>query len=455
MGKEREKRFQKESGGEILRFALPLAGSEFFIQLYSLIYTMILSQGLGISAIAALGACGAYTAMQSFIANGMTTGFGIYLSRCYGQENERQYRSCFSASMYLNGGLILFSVLLAVNVEPLLELIRVQIQLRSACRLYLQMLLLGTGALGFKNLMIHMVRGTGDAVVSGAVTILGIAVQIILLPTLIFALHVGIAAAPLTVLLNNILIGSVLLIYMKRKYREWIGFENPIQIPKEIWKELLANGFSKSGMMVLVGIGGFFMQHAKNVLPEAMIAGSALADTLSNFFLVPISALAQTASVAAGQNMGRGEFENIGRYNRKILGYHLGCSILAVAASWLGGTFLLRLLVGPTADEEVISAGSLWLSICIPAFTGLGAAMICRNSLQAMGSYRKLLYLGIQEMAVTVLFAQEGVPRFGYPALCASIAVKWMLLGATAVFWYRQRLKSLSETGNKEKGNGI
>ena len=81
--------------------------------------------------------------------------------------------------------------------------------------------------------------------------------------------------------------------------------------------------------------------------------------------------------------------------------------------------------------------------------------MICRNSLQAMGSYRKLLYLGIQEMAVTVLFAQEGVPRFGYPALCASIAVKWMLLGATAVFWYRQRLKSLSETGNKAKGNGI
>ena len=50
--------------------------------------------------------------------------------------------------------------------------------------------------------------------------------------------------------------------------------------------------------------------------------------------------------------------------------------------------------------------------------------MICRNSLQAMGSYQHLIYLGIIEMSVTIFFAVLVVPKFGYQAYCISILTK-------------------------------
>lgn len=88
---------------EIAGFALPLAGSGLFQQMYSLVNTAVLSRELSVTAVSVLGACGAFIAMQSYLANGLTTGFGIYLSRCYGKGDAELYRKCFSAAVYLNG----------------------------------------------------------------------------------------------------------------------------------------------------------------------------------------------------------------------------------------------------------------------------------------------------------------------------------------------------------------
>ena len=104
---------------------------------------------------------------------------------------------------------------------------------------------------------------------------------------------------------------------------------------------------------------------------------------------------------------------------------------------------MLRLLAGADAGKSVISAGYIWLIICTPGFFGLGTAMICRNSLQAMGSYQHLIYLGIIEMFVTIFFAVLVVPKFGYQAYCISILTKWTILGIAAEYWYRKKMKKM------------
>ncbi len=437
----------------ILRFAFPAAASGLFQQAYGLLHAAILSRALSLSAIAVLGACGAFIAMQSYIANGMTTGFGIYLSRRFGEGDEELYRESFTAAFSLNGALTLLSALLAMAAEPLMSLTHISPQLWADCRVYLQALLWGTGFLGFKNLTVSILQGTGNSKIPGIASAAGVIIQTILLLLFVKAFRLGIAGPPLSTLFCNLLLGAALLAYARKKHPGKIALCPLTHITPKIWKEMLANGFSKSGMMILVGVGGFVMQRAKNALAPSMLAGYSLADTLSNFYLVPLSALAQTASVAAGQNMGRKKYENIRRYNRKILLGHTAASGIILAISLLTGPAALRLLAGPGANTAVIQAGARWLLICIPAFFGLGAAMICRNSLQAMGSYDKLMYLGLLEMGVTIAFALLALPRFGYDALCASIAVKWTALGAAAGYWYWKKLQRLTYHKQSENMN--
>ena len=173
------------------------------------------------------------------------------------------YRKCFSAAVYLNGILAVISVILAWNAAAVLSVVRVPPELLHDCKIYLSVLLLGTGFLGFKNLMVSVSQGSGEALFSGGIIIFGLLIQTGFLLLLISGLGLGISASPLSVLLHHLLLGILLTFYMKRKYRDLIRLESPFRISGQIWKEMLASGCAKSGMMVLVGIGNFFMQYAK------------------------------------------------------------------------------------------------------------------------------------------------------------------------------------------------
>lgn len=429
--------------GEIIVFCIPLIISGFFSQAGNLINAGLLSRAISPLAAAVSGACAVFGSLQSYLAVGMTTGFGIYLSRCYGKEDKELYQKSVSAAFFSLGIMEIFALLLLFFLPLFMRGLQIPEELWTDSRNYLLILFLGTGFLGSKNLLIQAAAGMGEAKISGIAETAGVIIQTASLGILLYIFQTGIWGVTFAILIKNLLLTILLLIYMKIRQNGWFRFTLPWKTPLSIWKELLANGFSKSTMMLLVGIGGIFMQRAKNGLPEAALAGSSYADTLSNFLLVPLSALATAASVAAGQNVGRKSWQNISRCNHIIFRCYLIASAVATVIAWLFGRQLLLLMTGTGAQEDLLQSGVLWLAVVIPAFFGLGLAMICRNCLQAMGSYRRLIALGVLEMCVTIFFAVAVVPGFGYLSYCIFIAVNWTLLGAVAWIWYRKRYREV------------
>ena len=81
----------------------------------------------------------------------LRTGFGIYLSRCYGKGDAELYRKCFSAAVYLNGILAVISVILAWNAAAVLSVVRVPPELLHDCKIYLSALLLGNWFSGIQK----------------------------------------------------------------------------------------------------------------------------------------------------------------------------------------------------------------------------------------------------------------------------------------------------------------
>ena len=68
-------------------FALPLMAGNVFQQLYTVVDTAIIGQGVGMEALAALGTVDWISWMVLSIAQGLTQGFGVKMAQKFGQQD--------------------------------------------------------------------------------------------------------------------------------------------------------------------------------------------------------------------------------------------------------------------------------------------------------------------------------------------------------------------------------
>ena len=76
----------------ILAFALSLMAGNIFQQLYTVVDTMVVGKGLGVQALAALGAADWLNWMMLGIIQGLTQGFGIMMAQEFGAKREDMLR---------------------------------------------------------------------------------------------------------------------------------------------------------------------------------------------------------------------------------------------------------------------------------------------------------------------------------------------------------------------------
>ncbi|HAX53358.1 MAG TPA: MATE family efflux transporter, partial [Lachnospiraceae bacterium] len=73
--------------GLIVRFALPLMLGSIFQQLYTVVDTIVVGKLIGVEALASLGAADWPYMLVLGLVIGLTQGFSIKISQCYGAED--------------------------------------------------------------------------------------------------------------------------------------------------------------------------------------------------------------------------------------------------------------------------------------------------------------------------------------------------------------------------------
>ena len=191
-------------------------------------------------------------------------------------------------------------------------------------------------------------------------------------------------------------------------------------------------------------VGGLLMQRSVNSFSREVIAGKTYANTFNSFFISVFSAYATAAGIITGQNAGKQNFTNIRGYNRRLLLMSLCWSaVIWIVNLCVPGT-LLGLLAGDSVPVEIMEAGTWYLRSCSIGYPGLCILLICRSSLQSMGQYKILPWLGIQEMMINTAMAFLAL-YFGYQYVCLANVLKWHLPGLVACVCYRKYLKMQEE----------
>ena len=109
----------------IFTFALPLMIGNVFQQLYTVVDTMVVGKGLGVSALAALGAADWMNWLMLGIIQGITQGFGILMAQEFGAGKYEDLRKTIGCSIALS---LISSVVLLFGgqalARPVLKLLQ-------------------------------------------------------------------------------------------------------------------------------------------------------------------------------------------------------------------------------------------------------------------------------------------------------------------------------------------
>ena len=147
----------------ILRFAFPLLLTNLGQQLYMIVDAAIVGRGVGMKALAAVGATDWVYWLVLWTVIGLTQGFSTFVSRYFGDKNYKDMNKVIAMSTILCAvcGVLLMTAGL-ISALPLLKLLQTPADILDSAYTYLLTLIAGTLIITAYNMASSILRALGD-----------------------------------------------------------------------------------------------------------------------------------------------------------------------------------------------------------------------------------------------------------------------------------------------------
>lgn len=392
-------------GKLLLAFALPLMLGNVFQQLYTVVDTAIVGQGVGMSALAALGSVDWLNWLSLGIAQGFTQGFSVRMSQRFGQGDGDGLRRAIGASARL-AVMIAFAVTLIgqLSLEFLLDLLQVPVHLRSMAELYTRILMAGIPAVMFYNFCASVLRAVGDSKTPLIAMAISALTNIVLDSVAVFVLGWGIAGAAAATVFSQLLSGAVCASKMARSPMLRFGKED-MRRDGRLNGDLLGLGAPIAIQNVVIAVGGIAVQSVINGFDTTFIAGYTASSKLYGVLEIAAISYGSAVTTYVGQNYGAAQWERIRKGVRWAVILSVATAAVIGGAMILFGRQITMLFISSESAAEAAAAGeTAYQFLCV-----MGGFLIVlyllyayRSALQGMGNTRIPLLSGIVEFVMRV-----------------------------------------------------
>lgn len=431
----------------LLLFALPLMLGNMFQNFYVLTDTFIVGRGVGVEALAALGAVDWLSWLLFSIASGFTQGFSILVSQKFGEGDHEGVRRVTGVSLRLSIILTVVCTAGALSLVPtFMKLLNVQESIRPMASMYVSILFGGFALSAFYNFAASMLRAVGDSRTPLTAMIISSVVNIVLDALVVFVFKWGIAGAAGATILSQGVAGVFCFIKMLQTPELQIH-KSDLKPDLAMEKTLMGLGMPMSVMNLIISVGGIVVQSVVNTCSIGFIAGFTATNKL--YCLLDTAAVSYGFAITtyAGQNYGA---EKHKRIRDGINAALLLCVITAVIISSLLFFFSRYLVMAfissddPQLVTEAVSTGVRFIRIMAVFLITLYFLYVYRSALQGIGKTVPTMLSGIVEFVIRVTLAivisrsgNEGNILFCEPA--AWIGAMLFLGGS----WYYYQVKML------------
>lgn len=415
----------------LLSFSLPVIGGNLFQLFYTLADTVIVGRTLGADALAAVGATTTIVYLVLCFIQGFTSGFGICLGHRCGAKDERGMRRSIAVSTAL---CVLFAVVITLICcllsHPILRWMSTPDSIYDMAYDYMFVVLLGSGATIFYNMISNILRALGDSRTPLVFLVISSLLNIVLDIVFIVPLHGGVAGAAWATVLSQLISAILCTVAGVRHFVV-------LRLRREDFSSLFAEakehlriGFPMGFQMSVMCIGQLAMQAAVNALGAQAIAGYTAATKVDQVSVLVNGAMGIAISNFVAQNYGAGLYDRIRQGVRASLIQTETLNILMCALILLCRNLVVPLFVdAPT--PEIIAYSNGYLIVVAPFYLLLGLLQIYRSSIQSMGNGKAPFAACIIELVMRVSGTFGLSLVLGYTGICFATPLAW--IGAIAL----------------------
>lgn len=441
----------------LLSFAFPLLLANLGQQFYMIVDAAIVGRGVGVKALAAVGATDWSYWLILWSISGLTQGFSTFVSRHFGEKNYKELNKVVAMSALLCaviGGTLTIAGIFAA--KPLLLMLNTPEDIIGSAYTYLVTMVAGTIIVMAYNMSSSILRAFGDGRSPLIAMVIAATVNIGLDCLFVFVFEWGIFGAAIASVMSQFV--SFVFCFLRVRTIEYIELcPEARKIDWSVVKDMLVFGLPIAIQYMIIAGGGIILQSSVNLQGSIFIAGYTATNKVYGLLECSATALGLACSTFFAQNYGAGKYERVkaGVKNASLIVFGLAALVLLFVHFTKRLLLQLFLDVNEAGGPEALEIGVHYLIIMAGFFVILFLIYVFRNALHAMEISVWSMISGIVEFFCRVFMAKVAINWIGSDALFISEPVAWfgaLLCVMLPYFHYRKTL--LCDGKNEARSTG-
>lgn len=437
----------------ILAFTIPVCLGNVFQQFYNLADSVIAGQFLGVNALAAIGATGSLVFLVVGWLNGITSGFAILISQCFGAKKYDQMRHYIAMSIYL---CVFFVVIMTVGLEmanlPILHMMNAPEELIGDISGYMAVIYAGLAATAAYNALSAILRALGDSKTPLYFLMFSSVINIILDIVCITQFQMGVVGCGYATVIAQGISAVLCFIYIWKKFEILHLKKEDFHFSWNSAVKMLSLGVPMGLQFSITAIGTIIVQGAVNVYGPTYIAGFSAGSKIQNIVGTVFGSFGVTAATYVGQNLGAGKIERVKKGVRQIEGMVVIWGLVMMAVISLFGAQMVHLFID-SGESGVADVAIQYFKVVAWCYPFLGSIFVYRNALQGMGYGLIPMMGGVFELAARALVVWLVVAQGSFAAVCFSDPAAWIAALIPLVPYYIIKMRKMTsqyEIGRSE-----
>src|SRR5690554_627281 len=348
----------------LTKLALPIIGTSFVQMTYNLT-DMAWVGRIGSDAVAAVGTAGFFTWLAGAVIMLVRVGAEVGVAQSIGRKNTEQAKGYVRHSIQLIVCLsVLYGLLLILLRKPLIGFYKLGTEIESSASTYLAIVALGMPFFMLNPIMTAIFNGAGDSTTPFRMNVIGLILNMILDPILIFGLgpipRLGTAGAAIATVIAQVTVTLFFVRHAKTRPELFSGLHLLKMPDRNQVKGIIRLGSPMAVQSALFTMISMVIARIIAQWGPLPIAVQRVGSQIESISWMTAGGFQTAMSAFVGQNYGARQWERV----RK--GYYAGLGIVSLIG--LFATFLLVFAGGPVfslfiQEPEAIAHGIIYLRI--------------------------------------------------------------------------------------------
>ena len=429
----------------LLRFSVPLLIGNFAQQMYSTVDSIIIGRYVGDKALSAIGTTLPIINLLLVLFMAISTGAGIMVAQYYGaKEKESLVRSISNAMTLV---FISSLVVIAIGIPltgSLLRLTKTPVETFDMARAYLTIVLWGTMAFGFYNIVSGILRGLGNSLFPLLTLLLTSCLNVILDIWFVAGLDMGVAGAAWATIIS-VAISAVICIIKLSRMKDVVRIDARSLIPcKKLTSQLLRLGLPAGITQAIFSMSMVFVQALANSMGYQVVTCTTAVMRIDGFAMMPNFTFGMAIATFVGQNIGANRMDRVNQGSKDMLKLSLFTSSVLVALLLIFGKYLITMF---TSTEEIIVLGIRQIRILAAGYLAMAITQVFGGIMRGAGDTMPSMWISmfttvVIRVPLAYLWAwftrSQTYPAGSPDALFFSLLISWVIGAISTYLWYRR-----------------